>query len=227
MPSSADARSVGAGQILLHLFHCAHATEHRRDLGLVPEPLQGPVGRSALHRSAVPDRLDRIGRVDEAAAQQPFHHHDGQSLRRGVAHALGPGLVLDVHVVVLDLAHRPAVVGVDDLLQHLSLVVEGEAQVADAAVGQRAVGPVQHAKVAHLVPSPDAQAVQQVEIDVVGLEPLELLVQQQVEVIRTCDDPAGQLGGQLDLAPGSRPAGRGQGTARCFRRGRGRLCRGS
>ena len=45
----AHARALGAGQVLFHLLHGAHAAQHGGHLGLVPQPLQGPFGGAALH----------------------------------------------------------------------------------------------------------------------------------------------------------------------------------
>ena len=67
----------------------------------------------------------------------------------------------------------------------------------DAPVGNRPLGPLPHAEVANLEQALLVQRVQQVKVNVVGLELAELFVQQPVKVVRTLDLPAGQFGGQV------------------------------
>jgi hypothetical protein len=99
---------------------------------------------------------------------------------------------------VLDLAEGP-VVRVHDLLEDIEIVVEGKTQVADAAIAEGLTGPFAHTQVAHLVPAALIQGVQQVKVNVVGLQLFELLVEQPVEILGGLDQPARQLGGQPHL----------------------------
>jgi hypothetical protein len=85
--------------------------------------------------------------------------------------AARPGLILRVHVVVLNLAKTPQIAAVDDLLEGLVLVVKGEAEMPDAPVGQRGLGPASRScfrtiSCQRLV----TQRVQQVKVDMVGLQ---------------------------------------------------------
>jgi len=77
--------------------------------------------------------------------------------------------------------------------------MEAEAEVGDAAVGQRLLGRGQLALFDNALPVSGVEGVQQVEIDAVLLQALALDVQDAVEVARLLDLPHRHLGGQLDL----------------------------
>jgi hypothetical protein len=96
---------------------------------------------------------------------------------------------------VLNLAHCPAVVAVEDFLKDVKVVVEGKAQVEDSAVGQGFVRFGQKVAVAHDRPAGLAQAMEKVKVDVVCLEFFQLLVQVTVKILSGLDGPYGQLGG--------------------------------
>ena len=140
----------------------------------------------------------------------------------------GAGLVLLVHVVVLDLAELPEVGRVDELLEHRLLVVEREPEVADATVGKGALGPGEHVVLAQPGETAGAEAVQQVEVDRIELQPLELLAQQTLRVVAPLDLPHRQLGGDLHAAaqlgePGSAGPNRSPATWRSARPSHGSL----
>ena len=87
------------------------AREDRAHAGVVPDPVEGPGGRAPLDAGRG-DRLGDLGRQPpgEGAAAQGLHHHDAEALRRRVLESLAAGLVMLVHVVVLDLAEVPGIV---------------------------------------------------------------------------------------------------------------------
>ena len=70
----------------------------------------------------------------------------------------------------------------------------------EAPRGHRALGPGQHAEIAHLGPALRAQRVNQVEVGR-ALQALGLLVEQRVEVFRLLDLPVRELGRDLDPLP--------------------------
>ena len=123
--------------------------------------------------------------VGELAALQRLHHDDAHALLGGVAQTRVARLELGVHVVVLDLSERPAVVLVADAHEVCSGAVEGEGREADAPVATSASRK-------SMTPRPfirsqrrPVQTVEQVEVEVVGPEPLELLGEEAVHVART------------------------------------------
>ncbi len=65
--------------------------------------------------------LDALGGLSflsmKISLKQEFHNDDGHPFGRGILQPPGASLVIAVHKIVLDLAHRPLVVGVDDLLK--------------------------------------------------------------------------------------------------------------
>jgi len=78
-------------------------------------------------------------------------------------------LIFNVHIVVLNLAERPLVRRINDLLQSRELVVKRETEMPDAPVGDSLLGPLAHAQIAHLGPAILIQSMQEVKINVLGL----------------------------------------------------------
>jgi xylulokinase len=167
----------------LQALWCWRLQQHDRHFRLVPKPLQGPVRRGSLHGGALDHLLNGLWRAGQLAAQERLHHDDGQTLGGGKLQSLRAGLILCVHVVVLNLAEGPAVEAIDDFWKAVVTVVEGETKMADAPVGHRRPGLFQELEFQNdFVPSLFAQGVEQIEINVVGLEPGKLLVQEAVEI---------------------------------------------
>ena len=114
--------------------------------------------------------LDGRRRTAQPAAEQRFHDHDGQAPGGGELQALCARLVLRVHVVVLNLAERPAVVTVDDVTKAFVIVVERKPEVADASVANRRLGFFQELVFQdELVPALFIQGVEQIEINVIDV----------------------------------------------------------
>ena len=109
--------------------------------------------------------------------------------------SLGPGLDGGVHVVVLDLAKVPGIVAIHDLLEGFKVVVEGKAEVANPSVGFGSLGAAQQAQLLNFRPGIAVQSMQQVKINRLGLQALQLLVEQAVEIGAFLDQPDGRLGG--------------------------------
>ena len=71
-------------------------------------------------------------------------------------------------------------------------------EAPDAAIGHGALGPIQHAQIAHHRPPFAVERVQQVEVNLFDGQPRQLLVQETVEIGGFFDQPARQFGRQLD-----------------------------
>ena len=89
---------------------------------------------------------------------------------------------------------------VHDLCETLVVVVKGKAQLPDAPVGHRPLGFAQQVVLDNNVGPPAlVERVDQVKVDVVGLELCELFIQKAVEVRRPLHHPGGELGRQPNL----------------------------
>ena len=71
--------------------------------------------------------------------------NDRQPPGSSILEPLCASLIIDVHVVVLNLAERP-VICVYDLLEDRVPIMEGEAQLTYAPIGPGALGPFEDAK---------------------------------------------------------------------------------
>ena len=95
------------------------------------------------------------------------------------------GLVIRVHVAVLDLAHGPQIGAVHDFVERCIIAVERETEMTDAAVGKRGFCLGQQIVLQNdFAPDSLIERVQKIEIDVIGLELLQLLIEIPVEIIR-------------------------------------------
>ena len=159
-------------QVLLDLLGLVAAGQHDRHLRVVAQPAEAPLDRSALHRERVIERLHVRGRLGQPAAEKAFHDHDRDAFAAGQFQALRARLVVDVHVVVLDLAHVPVVV-VQDVLEFLVRAVEREALVADLSRLLHVVKKLRRPDLFKMLPFLPVQRVHQVEIDVVSLKLLQ------------------------------------------------------
>ena len=140
----------------------------------------------------------------ELAALERLHDHDAHALAGGVIQSRLAGLEARVGVVVLHLAERPLVVLVADAHEVGRLAVERERRETDEALCLRALEELDDAQVAHSVPRLAIEAVEQVEVEVVGLKPLELLGKEAVHVGAFLEEEERHLGREVDaLAPTS------------------------
>ena len=141
---------------------------------MIAQPAEGPLHRGALHRECVIQGLDIRRRFGKASAEETFHDDHRNAFFPGQFKTPGPGLVVDVHEVVLDLDHVPVIV-IEDRLKLLIRAVEGEALVADFARFFHVVKELRRADGLEVFPFFLIDAVHEIEIDVVGLELAELL----------------------------------------------------
>ena len=196
---SARARLVGDAQIVIDLRGRAHAAEYNRDLGLIPQPGERPLDRRTMRGMALHRGQNILGRIGQPPAHQRLHDDHGQALGGRKLQPALARLILRVHVVVLNLAEGEQIAAVRDLLEGGVIVVEGEAEMTDAPVGESPLGPLEQSVLENRrVPALVTERVQQIEIDMAGLQLDELLVEQAIEVVRALDQPGWQLGGQAD-----------------------------
>ena len=119
----------------------------------------------------------------------------------GVAQAVHAGLTGLVHVVVLNLAEVP-VVGIHQLLEHRGAAVVGEADVPDLARGQLVRDPLPDAQLVQLLPGGRVREhVHQVVVDMVRLQPPQLLLEGPFHAVQGLYHIVGQLGRQIDPVP--------------------------
>ncbi len=106
------------------------------------------------------------------------------------------GLFIDVHVVVLDLGEIPTRVSIHNFFEGVQSIVERKTDVSNAPAGAGLLDPIQDTQVVYFVPALGAQGVHQVKVDVIGLQPVELLGKEALEIGLFIDQPLGQLGCQ-------------------------------
>ena len=166
---------VGDAKILSNLARVIHAGKEETDAGLVPDVAQRPLRGAPPLGPLIEDRLQlRRQILRESSSLQRLHDDDTNPFRRRVAKPVGAGLEVGVHVVVLNLCHGPPVVLVDNPGELVLLSVKGERGMTDAAASALRVEELAHSQAAHSVPRLPIEAVDEVEVDMVGLKPLEL-----------------------------------------------------
>ena len=124
------------GKIILHLCHIAHAGEHHGHVRKAGGKTQGIAGVAAAVQTA--ENLIRLRRqIDQASALDRLHDDDGLAMfLADLVHLPAfHGGVLIIHVVELDLHDLDLRMLGQDHVQHLGLVMEGDAKMADLSLG--------------------------------------------------------------------------------------------
>jgi len=114
--------------------------------------------------------------LGELPAAQRLHDYHAKPLLSGFLQAFPAGLIIYVHIIVLNLAEIPGIVTVQNLLEHLKVIMKGKAEVAEFAFGALALGPIENFQTGQVLPLLGIHRVQQIKIDVVGLQALELRI---------------------------------------------------
>ena len=174
-------RSVGA-DVILQMFHIGHAAEHcehtREGGGKAESPRRDALLRAVLLEAGV----EIVGERRQAASEQWFHHHYGDAaLVQLVVEVIGIVInargVAVIDIIQLNLHEIPMkfVVARQQVVESLDVAVIGEAEVADAPCFA-----LLHQKIEQIVvdealheggkPLADAYDVQQIVVDVVGLQ---------------------------------------------------------
>ena len=137
----------------------------------------------------------RAQRCQRAAADR-LHHDDGQA-------GLGEHLILTlrvlqfpVQVIELDLRELPRSVGYD-LAQHFGGVVEGEAQVANAAGFLLLLQVFERAELLHALKRGGVQRVAEVEVKILRAAALELILKDGRHILGLVHHPHRHLRGQV------------------------------
>ena len=199
---AAGRRRVRRRQVVRQLLGLVHPAKDHRHLGVVPHPLEPPLGRRGIRVFVLkpPDGLFRKP-VGQAPAQEGLHDHHRDSLGSGGLEPCRPRLEMRIGIIVLDLDEIP-VVGVQKVHKGLPGPVEGEADLPDLPRRLLPGDPFLHLPAAELPPGIHVrQHVEQVIIDVAGLEPLELRVEIFIQVPGLPGEHQGELGGDVDPVP--------------------------
>jgi hypothetical protein len=120
---------------------------------------------------------------------------------RRVAEPVDACLVVGVHVVVLHLRHGPPVILVDNPGELVLLTMKGEGGMTDAAAPALRVEELANPQGTHAVPRLPVEAMDEVEVDMLGLKPLELPREVAFHFIRRLDDLLRELRGEQNAIP--------------------------
>ena len=189
------------GQVVFHLFHVAHAGEHHGHIGEGRREAQRVAGVAAAVQT--PQDFIRFGgQIHQAAALDGLHDDDGLAvLFADLVHlAAFHRSVLVVHIVELDLHDFDLRVLGENHIQHLGLVVEGNAEVADFAFLFQF-----HCRFISLAAHVFGVVVailgmHQVKVEIVHPAPFELVFKERPDVLLLFEIGIGQLVGEQELA---------------------------
>ena len=134
--------------------------------------------------------------IGQCTAPQRLHDHHSQTLLMGKAQTFQACLVVYIHVVELQLAEFPAVITVEDLLEHFQAIMEAETQVTDLTLCLCLFRKGDNTGLLDMLPTIPVQGMQEINIDVVRLQTLQFLIQNPVKVLLVIHHPNRQLGGQ-------------------------------
>ena len=161
---------------------------------LVPYPRKSPLGLRPPAKSVAPRQGNLLrGLPAQSASANGLHHDNSQPFVCGVLHATPAGLVVHVYIVVLDLSQGPIVVGIYNTFESFEVVVERESEVIKTPLSHLLLSPTQDAEVTHLRPILCVEAVQQVIVELVNLQPLQLFVEEPVEIFSFFDHSSGEF----------------------------------
>jgi len=78
------------------------------------------------------------------AAAQGFHDKYTETLLGGFLQAFRAGLIIYIHIVVLDLAEIPGIVTVQDLLEHFKVIMKRKTEIMKFTLGALALRPIEN-----------------------------------------------------------------------------------
>ena len=192
----AEGAAVGKGRYVVDdLLHVAHAAEDHLHVVQAHQPAEGPGGDGPVGMGGLQHFVGLGGEAGQTPAAAGLHDDDGDArLGQGLILALGV-LHGPVQIVQLDLGEIP-LVGSDHFFQHGDGGMGAEAQLLDPSLfllldEVLQAAPAKVALYAVFV----HDAVHQIEVDVVGVEALQLLLEHGL-VVRV--GPGHVLGGQLE-----------------------------
>ena len=149
-----------------------------------------------INEAALKEQAERIG-CDYKVADLSKRESCKELADYAIEKHGGVGTVVqDVH---LHLGHLPLIPVVEDVHEAIIVIVEGEAGVANLALGKGLREELLVIQFLHLLETVLVHRVKDVEVHMVGLKLFQLLVQELHHILIAADIPAGQLGGQDDL----------------------------
>ena len=107
-----------------------------------------------------------------------------------------------IQIVELDLAEIPFP-ETQDLLEDVIPVVERKPEAADRPFPLLLDTPVHHAQLHHRSPAVPVEGMQQIEVKVIRIQPLQLSGEEALCVLQGLHLPGRQLGGQVIGLPGT------------------------
>ena len=109
------------------------------------------------------------------------------------AHTFQTCLVVYIHVVELQLAELPAVIAIENILINIQAIVEAETDMADSSVGFCLFRKGQDTGLLDMFPTLPVQRMEQIHIDMVGLQPFQFLSQNPIKVFLVFHHPNRQF----------------------------------
>ena len=164
-------------EVLPDHLHGIHSGEHARHLWLIVQPAKGQ-RRGCPAIGVLPEQLFSGGgqQIHQPAAPQGFHDNHRQSFAVGIPQAIHARLGAFIHIIVLNLAEIP-VIGIHELLKNIGIAMVRKTDITDFPCGHLFFDPLLHPHFPQFLPGWDIrQHVEQVIINVVGLQPFQLLL---------------------------------------------------
>ena len=184
-------------QVVRHLRLVGHTGEDDLAALQALDPAHRPGGNGPV-RARLPEApADVLAQRRQAAALDRLHDDHRDAAPLGQLVALQARLNVGVHVVELNLAEIPVAIG-QHLLEQLVAVVEGEAEMADAALLLLLEQEVDQAVFKRRLPVLLVDAVQQVKVEVLHLQGPELTLEDLLRLLQGMDERQRQLGGQVE-----------------------------
>lgn len=184
-------------EVVLHLLHAAHAGQHHHDAGEAGRKANRVAGGAAAVQ-LVQHSLGIVGQVDKVAALDRLHDEHRLAVLAAdfIALAALDGDVVIVQIVELDLHDLDLRVLGQNLVEHLSAVMERDAHVAHLALGLQLERRLVGAAVLEVLVVCRPLRVHEVEVEIVNAAGFELALEEGADVRLGLEEALGQLVGQ-------------------------------
>ena len=194
----AGIHSIEDPQVFINLFRFVAAGQDYGYFRMVAEPAESPFHGRTFYREGIIKCLHVVRCIGQTAAEEAFHDDYRDALASGKLQALGAGLIVDVHEVILNLAHIPIPV-IEDILEFLVGAVEGEALVADLSFLFHIIKELRRADGFHMLPLLLVHGMHEVEVDMVCLQLFQLFRQDGFHIRTAVDRIRRDFGSDGDL----------------------------